>query len=55
LNIENSYSPFGKLTISIGTAAYVPEKGSHWENILTAADKALYKAKHNGKNQASFS
>ncbi|MDF2685168.1 MAG: sensory box/GGDEF family protein [Clostridia bacterium] len=54
LNIENSYSPFGRLTISIGTANYVAERGSHWENLFAGADKALYKAKQNGKNQASF-
>ncbi|MPN06065.1 hypothetical protein SDC9_153320 [bioreactor metagenome] len=54
LNIENSYSPFKKLTVSIGAAGYVPEKGSHWENLLAGADKALNKAKQNGKNQILF-
>jgi diguanylate cyclase (GGDEF)-like protein len=51
LNIENAYSPFGKLTCSIGAAGGMPEKGSHWKILAAAADQALYKAKQNGKNR----
>jgi diguanylate cyclase (GGDEF)-like protein len=54
LNIENAYSPFGKLTVSIGAAAQIPGQNSKWENLEVAADKALYKAKLNGKNQVAF-
>jgi diguanylate cyclase (GGDEF)-like protein len=54
LNIENAYSPFGKLTVSIGAAVHIPEKESDWQNLVAVADKALYKAKQNGKNQAVF-
>lgn len=51
LNIENAYSPFGFLTVSIGTAGGMPDKGSNWKALAAAADQALYKAKENGKNQ----
>ncbi len=54
LNIENTYSPFGKLTVSIGAAGQKPEKESQWKNLAVVVDKALYKAKQNGKNQAAF-
>jgi len=51
LNIENTCSPFGKLTVSIGAAGQIPEKESNWESLAASVDKALYKAKQNGKNQ----
>ncbi len=54
LNIENAYSPFGKLTVSIGTSEQMPEKGSNWRDLAAVVDKALYKAKQNGKNQVAF-
>ena len=51
LNIENTDSPFSKLTVSIGAAGGMPGKGTHWKALAAAADQALYKAKENGKNQ----
>jgi diguanylate cyclase (GGDEF)-like protein len=51
LDIENEYSPYGKLTVSIGAAERMPEKETHWKTLEAAADKALYQAKQNGKNQ----
>jgi diguanylate cyclase (GGDEF)-like protein len=54
LNIENAYSPYGKLTVSIGAAEHMPEKESHWKNFVAVVDKALYKAKQNGKNQVAL-
>jgi diguanylate cyclase (GGDEF)-like protein/PAS domain S-box-containing protein len=54
LNIENAHSPFGKLSVSIGAAGGMPEKGSHWKALAAAADQALYNAKENGKNQVSI-
>ncbi len=41
-----------KLTISLGVAAF-PEDGSDGVSILTAVDKALYKAKHDGRDKIS--
>jgi diguanylate cyclase (GGDEF)-like protein/PAS domain S-box-containing protein len=54
LNMENAFSPFGKLTVSIGAAEQMPERETHWKNLVVVVDQALYKAKQNGKNQAAF-
>lgn len=40
-------------TASIGVAIY-PHDGKNFEELYKAADKALYKAKKNGKNQLAF-
>ena len=53
LNIENTGSPFKKLTISIGIAAQKPTRESGWKDLMRAADEALYRAKQNGRNQIS--
>jgi len=42
--------PRDKVTISIGVATF-PEDGKTPTTIITAADQALYKAKHHGRNQ----
>jgi len=39
------------LTISVGVATAVPERGSQPETLIAAADQALYEAKNNGRNQ----
>ncbi len=39
------------LTISVGVATAIPERGSQPETLIAAADKALYEAKNNGRNQ----
>lgn len=40
-----------KITASIGIAMY-PEHGENIQDLISAADAALYKAKNNGRNQA---
>ena len=40
----------GEITISLGAAAY-PNHGATWQEAIGAADKALYKAKHDGRNR----
>jgi diguanylate cyclase (GGDEF)-like protein len=42
--------PFGKLTVSVGVAAYEEGMGSY-EVLLASADRALYAAKEGGRNR----
>ena len=56
LKIENhsfagreSIMPSGAVTISMGVATY-PDDGDDASSLLTFADQALYRAKHNGRN-----
>jgi diguanylate cyclase (GGDEF)-like protein len=39
-----------RLTASIGVAAY-PEHGDHLDELIAAADRAMYTAKHRGRNR----
>jgi len=43
-----------KTTISLGISACVPQLTQSRDNLLEKADKALYRAKNNGKNQVVF-
>lgn len=45
-----SHLPLGKLTISLGVSAH-PEDGKTLDHLVHAADLALYRAKHNGRNR----
>jgi diguanylate cyclase (GGDEF)-like protein/PAS domain S-box-containing protein len=42
----------GIVTISLGYATMKPQRGEHAQILVEAADKALYHAKHTGKNRA---
>jgi diguanylate cyclase (GGDEF)-like protein/PAS domain S-box-containing protein len=49
--IKHAASPFGIVTISVGYATMVPQLGRNATDLIDFADQALYKAKHNGRNQ----
>jgi two-component system chemotaxis family response regulator WspR len=45
--------PGSSLTVSIGISTLTPEVGSNSRQLIQEADKGLYAAKHNGRNQVS--
>ncbi|WP_347904370.1 PleD family two-component system response regulator [Pseudomonas purpurea] len=52
LNIPHVYPAEGaSLTISIGLSTMTPQSGSDCRQLISAADKGLYLAKNNGRNQ----
>nr|WP_249428813.1 sensor domain-containing diguanylate cyclase [Enterobacter bugandensis] len=53
--IEHAFSPFGRVTVSVGvsSARAVNIAGSQ-QNIINAADQALYQAKRGGRNRHAF-
>lgn len=55
LQIAHAFSPFGRVTVSVGisTARAVDIAGSQ-QNIIIAADQALYQAKRAGRNRYAF-
>lgn len=50
LNLEYDKQSLGSITISIGVANF-PENGSLGDDVIQAADKALYRAKEGGRNR----
>lgn len=55
LAIPHEDSPVSPIvSVSLGVAAIVPEIGTDFHSLVSAADVALYEAKHSGRNQAIF-
>ena len=52
--LEQSEWPCGRLTASIGGASAKPIDGLSAAQLLARADRALYEAKRNGRNQVSY-
>ncbi len=50
--LHMEHQPLGKISISIGVATY-PFDGSTYQEILKAADQALYHSKASGRNQVT--
>ncbi len=56
LNITHAFSPASdRVTISLGLAMTIPTIGKSHDLLIKSADKALYKAKANGKNRIKCS
>jgi len=54
LGIKHSFSEFNRVTLSVGIATFYPAKDTEihdQSDIVSAADKALYLSKKNGRNQ----
>ncbi len=51
MNIPHSESPSGRVTMSIGIAAAAPGFDNPPDDLINAADKALYRAKHEGRDR----
>ena len=47
---ESGNGALGEVTVSIGVAAF-PDHGLTWQAVVQSADKALYAAKHAGRNR----
>ena len=52
IGVENPANATGRLTISVGASLSTTRDGEFgWEEMIGQADKALYDAKHGGRNQ----
>lgn len=47
----DSFCANGHITISLGVTTTIPEEGQNPEDLIGDADKALYEAKHTGRNR----
>jgi diguanylate cyclase (GGDEF)-like protein len=56
MNVEKAEIPnirgddVSKVTVSVGAASLVPDKGRSLEDLIRQADLALYDAKNSGRN-----
>lgn len=55
LAIEHKASEYGRVTASIGAAAWTPEQDVDVSAVIRAADAALYDAKATGRNRVAQS
>jgi diguanylate cyclase (GGDEF)-like protein len=53
MNIEYRRQALGLVTVSLGVAVF-PEHTTNFEEIVQKADRALYQAKHNGRDRVEI-
>lgn len=53
LGIEHAASEYGRVTASIGAAAWTPDTDGDVTEVIRAADRALYNAKATGRNKVA--
>ena len=54
LALPHAGSPYGVVTISVGVAAHVPDEAETPVKLIWSADRALYRAKLEGRNRANL-
>ncbi len=52
LALKHELSPMGQVSLSLGTATFVPNEQSSPPQLITTADQALYQAKQQGRDRA---
>jgi diguanylate cyclase (GGDEF)-like protein len=55
LALPHAKSPYGVVTISIGVATAMPDEAYSWTTLIEKSDRALYRAKQDGRNRAHLS